>query len=62
MGLLISHATHTLLARNESGHSVEQAWILRGISEGFAWVLRGILSFFLPCVSAKDINITLTVL
>ena len=39
MGLLISHATLTLLARNERGHSVEQAWILRGISEGFAWNL-----------------------
>ena len=41
MGLLIFHATHMVLARNERGHSVEQAWILRGMSEGFAWVLRG---------------------
>ena len=39
MELLISHATHTLLARNKRGHSVEQAWILRGMSEGFAWNL-----------------------
>ena len=39
MELLISHATHTLLARNERGHSVEQAWILRGMSVGFAWNL-----------------------
>ena len=39
MGLLISHATHTLLARNERGQSVEQVWILRGISVGFAWNL-----------------------
>ena len=41
MELLISHATHTLLAGNERGNSVEQAWILRGMSEGFAWVLHG---------------------
>ena len=39
MELLISHATHTLLARNERGHSVEQVWILRGMSEAFAWNL-----------------------
>ena len=45
MGLLISHATLTLLARNERGPSVEQAWILRGISEGFAWVSRGTILF-----------------
>ena len=39
MGLLGSHATLTLLARNERGNSVEQAWILQGMSEGFAWNL-----------------------
>ena len=37
MGPLISHATYTVLARNERGHSVKQAWILQGINEGFAW-------------------------
>ena len=41
MGLLGSHASLTLLARNERGNSVEQVWILRGMSEGFAWVLSG---------------------
>ena len=39
MGLLISHATHTLLARNERGHSVDFARNKRGFCTGFAWNL-----------------------
>ena len=39
MELLISHATHTLLARNKRGHSVDFARNEQGFCVGFAWNL-----------------------